>query len=369
MNYITDFTKSRKSLIGSSDVPALIQHPEKYESLAGYERTALTVYMEKTGQVEREPAGLAAEIGRHLELLILKKCIAEIDSPEVAEEFERGYLLCELAKTKTGYHDAESFQNTKWLHHTEAVNEHSVSHADVINIEDGILIEAKMSLFWSSRRGDDPYKGYDFDIEGRQGIPLKHYFQTEHQAALYNLVYGIKPKKIIVPIITDGKFHLWKYKPDLKNQEKILELCSYMKQCIDTKTPPKILAMNSKDIKALYPKINEDFKILSGDDLESAMIHARAMRDCANQEKAWKAKKEDAQNALSVFLKDTKILKGIVDGELKSIASWQERKASESIMPYSEIKKDKDKLQICIDNGLIRPAGDPSKFVVVKIKE
>jgi hypothetical protein len=369
MNYIKDFTKSRAHLIGSSDVPALIQHPERYESLAGYERTAMTVYMEKTGQIEREPAGLAAEIGKHMELLILKKCIERVDSEKSATEFERGYQLCELAKTKTGYHDAESFQNTKWLHHTEAINEYSVSHADVINEQDGVLIEAKMSLFWSSRRGDDPYKGYDFEIEGRQGIPLKHYFQTEHQAAMYNLLYGIKIKKIVVPIITDGKFHMWSYKPDLKTQEKVLELCSYMKQCIDTKTPPKIMAMNSKDIKLLYPQLKEDFRILSSDDLEGAILHARAARDCANQEKAWKAKKEDAQNALSVFLKDTKILKGIVDGELVSIASWQERKGSETMVPLSEIKKDKEKLQICIDNELIKPAGDPSKYVVVKLKE
>jgi len=75
MNYITDFQKSRSTKIGSSDVPALIQHPEKSESLAGYGRTALTVYEEKIGIRERDPVGFPAQMGHVVEPYALQEFI------------------------------------------------------------------------------------------------------------------------------------------------------------------------------------------------------------------------------------------------------------------------------------------------------
>ena len=144
MNYITNFTHARATLIGSSDIVACLQHPEKHESLAGYERTAITVYKEKRGELPRTPAGLPADIGHELELLALQKAIEQIETvngetPEnirsLINRFRRGYQLAEINTTieydadgneSLTYHNAKEFQNVDWLHHTEAITQDSV---------------------------------------------------------------------------------------------------------------------------------------------------------------------------------------------------------------------------------------------------
>lgn len=390
MNYITNFTKSRSALIGSSDIVACLQHPEKHESLAGYERTAITVCKEKWGELPRTPAGLPADIGNALEMLALQKAIAQIETdngktPEqvrsILNRFKRGYNLAEINTTieydadgneSLTYHNAKEFQTTDWLHHTEATTADSVSHADCINIanpENAIIIEAKIATSsWSAKRGDDPYKGYDFELEGMRAIPLRHYMQVEHQCAVYAQCYGIKIKQAYLALICDGQFHLFQWKPDVKIQEQLLQLASYLKQCIDTHTLPVKLAMNADDIKVIYPKINEDFRVVSGEELETAQMYARAAIDAATMRKNWEEKERDAKDALAVLLADSGRLRGIVDGEMVEFAAWQERKGVERLASLSEIKKDKRLLSYCEKNGLIK-IGEPSKFVAVKFKE
>lgn len=388
MKYITDFHKSRRDLIGSSDMTACIQHPEKHESLSGYGRTAITVYKEKRGELQREPAGLAAEIGHTMEMLILSNAIYKIEvkrgktesqARKIVSKFERGYIMCELDSETTQddngntykiYHNADKYQTTDWLHHTEASTADSISHADCINIakpDNAILIEAKCVTTSFYKRGDDPYKGYDLEDETFRGVPLRNYMQTEHQAATYNAAYGIKFKRSYLALIADGKHSMWNWKPDVRMQERIIELCSYLKKCIDTGVLPSELAMNSDDVKIVYPVIKEDFKVLSGEDLEKALLYARAAKDAAQQEKNWKAKAEDAKNALAVMLADSGRIRGIVDGEMVELAAWTEKKGSDRIMSLSEVKQDKRLYAYCEKNGMIK-AGEPSRFISVKFK-
>lgn len=370
MNYITNFIKSRKHLIGSSDIPACIKHPERFESLAGYERTAVTVYKEKRGEIEREPAGIPASIGHRLEGLVLHHAISEIENKDTADKFLQNFDLCEAHKTKDGYKNPDIYQNTNWLHHTEAKCIHSVSHADTINISNpkkSILIEGKTALYWTPKRESDIYSGYDFNLTGYQGIPLRIYMQTLHQCAIYHLEYGVVFSDIYVPLYHDGKFHMWSYKPDKKAQEKILQICSYMKQCIDKGIPPVNLAMNQSDVRYIYPEIKKDFRVLSNEELEKAVKYAQIQKESSQQIKAWKQKEEDAKNALSVLLADTGLIKGFVDGELKAIATWQTRKGSEKIKKLSEIKKEKKYYNYLKRNGLIEETKE-STFVKVKLK-
>lgn len=385
MNYITSFTKSRSTLIGSSDIVACLQHPEKHESLAGYDRTAITVCKEKWGEIPHNTVGLPADIGHEIELLILQKTIEKIetdngkDSAEVQSiinRFRRGYQLAEINTVnengETTYTNAKEFQTTDWLHHTEATTADSVSHADCINISDpenAIVIEAKFATSgWSAKRGDDPYKGYDFELEGVRAVPLRHYMQVEHQCAVYNQCYGIKIKRAYLALICDGKFYLFSWKPDVKIQEHLLELASFLKQCIDSHTLPVKLAMNADDIKTIHPKINEDFRVVSGDELEKAIMYARVAKDAATMRKNWEEKERDAKDALAVLLSDSGRLRGIVDGEMVEFAAWQERKGVERLASLSEVKKDKRLLSYCEKNGLIKQ-GEPSRFVSVKFKE
>jgi len=371
MNYITDFHRARSRKLGASDIAACLQHPEKYQSLAGYDRTALTVWEEKTGRRERDPAGFAAEMGNVLEPVVLRKWIRENDSPETADRFYRGYVLCELDKKADGYPDAAAFQNTDYLHHTRAETDFAISHTDLINIakpDRRAIIEAKTASFWSARRGDDPYNGYDPEIKGHQGIPLKNYFQVQFQAAIYQAAYGIKFDELSLALLFDtSQFHQWEIRPDTRVQERLLEVAHYMKQCIDRDIPPRELAMNQSDIKAMYPKLNEDFRIISGDELQTAINAARQAREAAEQVKAWKAKKEDAENALAVLLKDVKVLRGLVDDEIVDLAAWQEREGAERIAGLKEIKNDTELYEMAVKRGFIKKS-EPVRFVQTKIK-
>lgn len=370
MNYITHFQKSRSTKIGSSDVPALIQHPEKSESLAGYGRTALTVYEEKIGIRDREPAGNPAEVGHHMEPYALQKFIRNHYDDKTADKFFRGFMLCELDKTKDGYPTAAATQTTDFLHHTEAVTDYSVSHADCVNIVKPTFLESKNSGFWPSRRTDDPYTGYDKTIKGHQGIPLRNFFQVQHGTAVYQEVYGIKFTTANLILVSEGNTYEWEIRIDTKIQERVLELCSYMKVCIDKKIPPKKLAMNVSDIKVMYPKLNEDFRLVSGEELTSAVEAAKKQKEAAEQLKAWKQKKEDAEAALSILLQDNKKLQGIIDGEIQDIAVWQERSAGERIIGLKELKEldSGERLyKYMKKNGLIK-VGEDSRSVKVKLK-
>ena len=369
MNFITDFHKSRSGKIGSSDISACLQHPENTGSIAGYERTAMTVYKEKRKEIEIEPAGLPAKIGNFIEPFILKTYIEENCDTKTAESFYRGYMLCELDKSDGRYPTAPDTQTTNFLHHTEAVNDYAVAHIDCLHVcEYRQNIEAKYSTFWPARRRDDIYSGYDFGLDGFQGIPLKHYIQTQFQNAVYNEVCKIKFDNAVLTLLHEGKLYKWTIQNNLKMQERLLETAYYMKKCIDTGTPPKKLAMNMKDIKILYPKIKEDFKMVSGAELYDTLGAVKKQREASRQIKAWTQKKEDAENTLSIILKDSKMLKGIVDGEIVDLAGWQEREGGQRVAGFSEIKKHPEILTLLQEKDLIK-TGKDVKFVSVKYRE
>jgi ferredoxin-fold anticodon binding domain-containing protein len=374
ISFISDFHRSRSRKLGASDIAACIQHPERYESLAGYGRTALTVWEEKTGRRERDPAGFAAEMGNVLEPVVLRKWIRENDSPATADRFYRGYVLCELDKQVDGYPDAASFQNTNYLHHTRAETDYAISHVDLLRMpekngpETHAIIEAKTASFWSARRRDDPYNGYDPELSGHQGIPLRNYFQVLFQAAIYGEAYSLRFDELSLALLFDtSRFCQWSIRVDTRVQERLLEVAHYMKQCIDRDVPPKELAMNQSDIKAMYPRLNEDFRIVSGDELTAATNAALQAREAAQQAAAWKLKKEDAENALAVLLKDVKVLRGLVDGDIVDIAAWEERKGSERVAGVKEIKKDAEFYRMAVERGFVK-VGEPSRFVKTKLK-
>jgi hypothetical protein len=368
VKFITNFQKSRSAKIGASEIASCIPHPEKSGSVGGYDETALTIWEYKTGRKKREHAGELAEFGNIIEPVILKKWIAEnVDRP-TAEKFYRGYMLCELDKTDDGYPLASAFQTTDFLHHTRAETDFAISHADCINPSAHIIVEAKSRSSWLSKRGASVYDGYDMELKSNQGIPLKDFFQLQFQAAIYNAVYGIQLDRLYLAVLFDrAPFHSWEIKPDIKIQERLLEIASYMKKCIDTDTPPKTLAMNQHDIKIMYPALDEDYRIVSGDELQKAVDLAHAATLAAVQEKIWKSRKDDATDALSIILKDTKTVKGIIDGQIMDIASWQERAGAERIIPLSEIKKDDRLYKYMVKNELIKKSED-IRFVKVKLK-
>jgi len=352
--YITDFYKSREGRIGSSDIPALIPHPvRKSESLAGYERTAITVYEEKTGITKREPAGFSARVGNDIEILPLRYFIEEHSGDKEAKQFFRNYMYFQMEKERKedGIIDTFSFNTmSDYLHHTESINDFAVAHADCLytggnTVEDKMLkahgknkpfiIEAKSAQFWAVKRDKDIYSGYDFDLKDWQGIPLKHYFQIQFQMALYGVDMAY-----LALLYNTSEFHTWQIKGNKKHQSELLELAEYMKKCIDKKTPPKEKAMNASDIQKLYPEVKEDFREVVGQELQSAVSIVEQYQHAKQQVKQWELKERDALDAISVLLKDEREIKGLVNDELQTIARWKNTGGAEKIVALSKIKKD-----------------------------
>lgn len=368
--YITDFYKSREGRIGSSDIPALIPHPvRKSESLAGYERTAIAVYEEKTGITKREPAGFSARVGNDIEILPLRYFIEEYDTKETAREFYRGYIMCKIGQeaNETGIFNTTAFNNTDYKHHTESMNDFAVAHADCIYVgKKPFIVEAKSAQFWSVKRDKDIYSGYDFDLKDWQGIPLKHYFQIQFQMALYGVDMAY-----LALLYNTSEFHTWQIKGNKKHQAELLELAEYMKKCIDKKTPPKEKAMNASDIQKLYPEIKEDFREVVGKELETAMSITEQYQHAKQQVKQWELQERDALDAISVLLKDERELKGLINGELQTIARWKNIGGAEKIVALSKIKKERfDIYGYLLDNSLIEyQKTDRKPEIKLKIEE
>jgi hypothetical protein len=371
--FITDFHKSRENKIGASDIPKLIPHPEySHESLAAYTDqkgkrqacTALDLYYEKINGSDYE-YNFAADMGHYLEGKALFEFIKDNVAGDIASEFKRGYNLhkfeqeyfkeCEGGQVPCL--NPEPYNNTPFKHNTEATTDFGVAHADclydnghidvavpikknglTIDLSKPFIIEAKSArLYTVSARKHDQYKGYDLSLKTWQGIPLKHYFQIQYQMMLYNVDVAY-----LSLIFDTSEKHYWQIKANKEHQTDLAQLAMYMKQCIDTKTPPKQLVMNSKDIKKLYPEIKDDFRQVSENELTEIIDVIKSYKEADNQEKRWKAKKNDAQERLSVHLKDTDILKGIINGELQDLCKWKKTGGGFNVAGISEIKKRED---------------------------
>jgi len=372
LSYIKDFEKSRESLIGASEISSCLPHPDKpHESLAGYGSTAVTLYQEKAGITKRDPSGRSAKMGHYLEPKILTDFIHDFADDvfpvsdvglKTSDSFYRGYMLCELERMLRKNIDCRPFNNTDFKHHTEAKNGFGVAHADCVYVpkaetvemeqdKNGIwkykkhkltfdyskafLIEAKSARYWVVKtRKKDRFGGYDLELKKWRGIPLKHYFQIQYQLALYDMPVGY-----LALGYDTSEFHYWQIKANKKHQADLLETAYYMKQCIDKKQPPKLLALNAQDIRKLYPEIQEDFRELKDAELEKAIQISKDFHRADEQETKWEQRKKDAKNAMSIILKDQRMVKGMIDGELQDIATWKKTGGGFGVMGLKDMEE------------------------------
>jgi len=395
-NYITDFYASRKDRLGASEVAACILNPHRPgESLAGYGQTAITIYEEKVGIREREKAGFAAEMGNFLEPKILGKFINDFFNDRYGNfylrDFYKNYMLCEIeCMYDNGIVDCSLFNETgdpfrsnPLKHHTEAIADYAVAHPDMIfdstniDVEGKIkhknitfdfskpaIIEAKSSQYWSSKRKNDPFAGYDFEVAGWQGIPLKHYIQILTQMTLTEINNGY-----LALLYNTSEVNYWRIKPHKKWQTKIQQLCWDMRQAIKKRQPPKHLAISASDINALYPEIKEDFEVISGNELKKAIEIAKGYKEAQEQRKEWERKENEYRSAMSIFLKDSGRIDGIIDGRLQEIANWKHTGGGERIMGLNDIKElDMRYYRYLKKNGLIKEAKS-GRMPDIKLKE
>jgi len=349
--YITgDFLKTRSRRIGASDIPALIPNPEKpTESLAGYGRTPVTVWQEKTGRKERDPAGLPAEMGHYLEEKAVELFVRTYTSKEIAQAHIHDRRTYEFATGQAG-----QFQNTVFRHHVQYYRDGMICHPDglydpdvaffpgrekpvphmgiKVNFEKPFLIEAKSANYWSAKRPEGSIvKGYDPKLKTWQGIPLQHYMQTQFQMGLMEVDVCY-----LALIYNTNLFDVWEIRANKKHIGRLVDLAGNMVHRIKTDTAPADLAMNVQDVMDLYPEVGDDFVILNGEERDKAIEIARTFKNAGNQEKRWKEKKDDAKDAMAVLLKDRPELR---DGD-GIIGKWRVTKGSEKITALSKIKEE-----------------------------
>ncbi len=393
------FTEDRKTRFGSSDLPKCIPNPEKpTESLAGYEQTAITLWKEKRGLIGRSPAGLSAEMGHYLESKALELFIRRFAGYEEGQKFIAGKTEYEMKnKLFPGETSISIFQHPLFKHNTQYYNDDMIAHPDCVYVppdtikveyeidhkvkHEGIIvdfskpfiIEAKSAQFFAAKRRDNTIvKGYDFDSLTWHGIPLKHYVQIQFQLALFQIDVAY-----LALIYDTSKFQIWRVDANEKWQARIIDLVGRMIKHIQDGTMPKKLAMNKADIMEIYPKIDKDYVMLSGESLDTTKGLCKEFRHAEQQEKNWKSKKEDAKDALAVMLK--------AYGELREgsevLAKWGIRKGSWSIgKPLGVDEKNKDSFLVWMKKndlnaykyferkGFIKQGKD-SRNVSIKFKE
>lgn len=361
-----DFLKAREGRIGASDLSALLVNPDKpSDSLAGYGQTALSLWRQKTGRETREPAGLPAEMGHYLEIKAIELFIRGIPEigPSLASQYVESRMRYETALLSDPNRRASRYQPTPFKHNTQWYNDQFIVHPDgvwdnsgqimpelgystngsthstvtahghAIDLSTPFLIEAKTASYWSAkRRPEKPHSGFDTDIKGWQGIPLKYYVQIQFQLACMDV------DVCYLPLLSDSAtFNVWEIRRDRKIGDDLINLAGKFMWYVREDKEPREMAINLDDIISMYPKIEEDFRTVSGDDAATVIDLAKRARDASAQEKAWKEKKEDAQSALAVHLKDTKELRVLLDGEMRSVVKWEERKGSEYVASVKDL--------------------------------
>lgn len=410
-----DFDTKRSTRVGASEISACIPDPEHPgQSLAGYDRTALTVWQEKTGRKKRDASGLPAEMGHWNEVKAIELFIRGIN-PDMARAYVRSRLEYERLSEQFPGTRADDFQSTPFRHNCQWYNDDFIVHPDgvygpdfgvrksgngneyritdssspsgllgfpyevigdngivkahgyAIDLSTPFLIEAKTASYWAAkRRPGSLIHGYDFELRTWQGIPLKHYVQIQFQLACLDV------ETCYLPLLYDSaSFHVWEIKRDRKTGDRLIDLAAKLAYYIHKDIEPKELAMNADDIVAMYPTIAEDFVIVSGDESEAIIQAASAYRDGDELEKIGKQKKKDATDALAVYLKDTKEIRIEKDGEILPIAAWTIKKGSRGIMGLKDIKAREDGEVIesyLAANGLIKE-GEGTRYVSVKYRE
>jgi hypothetical protein len=354
-----EITKHRSTRVGASDIPALIPNPEKpTESLAGFERTAVTVFQEKTGRKPREPVGLPAEMGHYLEPVAVQLFMRDLFGYETAADwFIRRLQYDALSRRFSGAPHgatkprAETYQVPPITHSVEFYTDQFIVHPDgiyrpqrdagglvmahglTIDLSRPFYLEAKSARYFSARRPEGSMvTGYNMDLHTWQGIPLKHYVQIQFGLAV------LEVDVCYLPLLFDtSEFQVWEIRADAKIQNQIIDLAGRMAWHIQHDIPPRELAMNAADVIALYPTIAaDDFAYISGEEAASVRAAGEAYAKADRQEKIWDGKKREALDTLAVYLKDRKELRD-ADAVL---ARWIERTGTDRVKALGKIEKE-----------------------------
>jgi hypothetical protein len=388
-----DFFKTRSTRIGASDAPALIQdplHPNK--SLAGYDRTPTTVYLEKTGQKKRDFVGFQAEMGHFLETKTLERFIRDIFGYQAGREFRHKKEEYEyLSEMHPGKYSPRDFQVPLFKHNTQYFTEDMITHPDMIyhptpeimsgettlkdpngnpyekgkaivggitiNLRKPFLVEAKSHGYWPFK---NDYKKKELDWHG---IPWREYIQVQFQLKMFQVDVAY-----LALTYDTNQYQMWEVKANRDHQALIMKAADYVAKCIKDRRPPKDMILNAQDVKEIYPETDGDYSYLEGDELEQAKKIAKEYRKADGNIKLWTERKKEAVDAMSVMLKDRDLLK---DDEGNNIAGWTKgKKGYEKVKSLTEIKKMDGKIyRYLAKNDALTTTADGKSTVAIKWRE
>ena len=373
-----NFHEARSMRIGASDIAKIIPNPENpTQSLAGYDNTAITLYKQKIGEIEKDyTPSLAAEMGHFTENKCLELFIRMFDSKQTGIDFRQRKELFESRDDAI----AENYQVLPYHHNVQYYNDDMIVHPDMVydgsydmettikrvegitvDFSKPFLVEAKSARLFSAKRPEGSLvRGYDFDLTTWHGIPLKHFVQIQYQLALMQVDVAY------LPLLWDtSNFQVWRVDKHPEWQGRIMDLVGKMVKHIKTRTMPKELAMNKADILEIFPKVNKDYRMLVGNELEKMKDVCKKYVQADQQEKNWKAKKEDAKDAMAVYLKDTEELR---DGS-DVLCQWETRSGSLGLTKgVGKLKKEDITTYKYLERKGYIKQGSDSKYVKVKYK-
>lgn len=286
---IRDFHGSRAQRIGSSDIPTLLLYNKKWGD------TPYTLWEEKTGRREGFSGNSKTWWGNQLEGLILRQWVRDHYGPQDAEKFYRQYLSNRSHRNLATYTEA-SYPGYPW----------TVAHADLVDTLRETIVEAKSHGLFAAQRKDDVDEGYDREDRGAEGIPAKHFVQTQWQMLCYQA-----PRAELCALIDTNDYR--EYGPILghkKTQEDLLAVGERFMWHVDNDVPPKpetwadVVSMfpDPEDTQAVYPL---DYAIDDGKSLQDMLIEREKL---AARSKKDKDRLDDIKNAVGILIGENKVL-------------------------------------------------------------
>lgn len=282
-----NFSKGRYYL-GASDVPTIALMNLKYG------QTPLTLWETLTGRREPWKGNERTKAGSDLEVTVLKWALEKMDYDQ---DFITEFLISRLQ-------GKESYKNLhSWTEAECPGYPFLKAHADLIDVDSEMNVEAKAHGLYGAKRGDDLDKGYDKDDMSANGIPASIYLQLQTQALCY-----VTPRNRVSAMIDTGIHRLYEsIKPHKKTQESILAITERFWWHVEKDKSPK--PETWKDIVRLNPNLDKTSKtMISGAD----EIKVKVMKDRA---KFLRTKKTDVESEL----KDLKNAVGLILGENRTL--------------------------------------------------
>lgn len=302
---IRDFHGSRRSGVGSSDIPTLAGLNLRYGE------TPYTLWREKTGRAEPWDGNDATDWGHRLEGLVLSKWIEE----HYGEDAAAAYLAAKIRGRSYSAFKAE----------TEARHPDypfALAHADLLI--DGafgtvppaqMIVEAKSTRFMAARRDDDePDRGYSVKDRTHNGIPASVFLQNQWQLFCYRVHDG----RVVVLVDTSDWREYGPIVADARVQERCLALAERFWWHVEHDTPPK--PETWADVADMWPATVDKTSMVGGDDEMRIRAMLAEYKNTARSIKELDERQKEIKNALGIYMGENSVL--VSPEGVKFASSW-----------------------------------------------